>query len=114
MSTDIVAIQLPRPRVREGSAFVATAYFREAGAAVTPTNVHYRIDNLTTGETVQDWASVSADSDVTINVTSTHNAIRAQCNRIEKLQLTVDADHGLATQVRESVAYEVENVRGVN
>lgn len=114
MSTDTVAIQIPRPRVREGSAFVATAYFREAGAAVTPTNVQYRIDNLTTGETVQDWASVSAAANVSISVTSTHNAIRAQCNRIEKLQLTVDADHGLSTQVRESTTYEVENVRGVS
>lgn len=113
MSTDTVAIQLPKPRVKEGSAFTATAYFREAGAAVTPTNVYYRIDNLSTGENIADWTSVTAASNVSISVTSTHNALRSQSNSFERLQLSVDADHGLSTQVRESVLYEVENVRGV-
>lgn len=110
--TDTVAVQIPRLRVNEGSSFVATAYFREDGDESVPTNVYYRIDNLTTGAVVADWASVSASANVSINVTATHNAIQAQCNRAEKLQLTVDADHDLATQVRESVVYEVENVRG--
>lgn len=110
--TDTVAIQIPRPRVKEGSAFTATAYFRDAGAASTPTNVQYRIDNLTTGENIADWTTVAAAANVSISVTATHNAIRSQCNRAERLQLTVDADHGLATQVRESVVYEVENVHG--
>lgn len=109
---DTVAIQIPRPRVNEGSSFVATAFFREDGDESTPTNVYYAIHNLTTGETVQDWASVSAAANVSISVTAAHNAISSQCNRAEKRQLTVDADHALATQVRESVVYEVENVRG--
>jgi hypothetical protein len=109
---DTVAIQLPRLRVNEGSSFTATAYFRTDGDESIPTNVSYRIDNLTTGETIADWTSVSAAANVSISVTATHNAIRAQCNRAEKLQLTVDADHGLATQVRETAIYEVENVRG--
>lgn len=109
---DTVAIQLPRPRVKEGSSFTATAYFRASGAASIPTNVHYRIDNLTTGEVIADWTSVSAAANVSISITATHNAIRSQCNRYERLQLSVDADHGLSTQVRESVVYEVENVRG--
>lgn len=111
---DTVAIQIPRPRVNEGSSFTATAYFREAGAESTPTNVHYRIDNLTTGEVVADWTSVAAAANVSISVTATHNAISVQCNRAEKRQLTVDADHDLATQVREAVVYEVENVRGIS
>lgn len=110
--TDTVAIQLPRLRVNEGSSFVATAYFRTDGDESTPTNVYYRIDNLTTGEVIADWTSVSAAANASISVTATHNAIRSQCNRAEKLQLTVDADHDLATQVREAVVYEVENVRG--
>lgn len=109
---DTVAIQIPRPRVKEGSAFTATAYFRASGAASTPTNVYYRIDNLTTDEVIADWTSVSAAGNVSISVTSTHNAIRDQSNRYEKLQLTVAADHGLSTQVREAAQWEVENVRG--
>jgi hypothetical protein len=109
---DTVSIQIPRPKVKEGSSFTATAYFRASGAASTPTNVYYRIDSLTTGENIADWTSVSAAGNVSISITATHNAIRNQCNRMEKLQLTVDADHDMSTQVRESVSWEVENVRG--
>jgi hypothetical protein len=110
--TDTVAIQIPRTTVKEGSAFTATAYFREDGDESTPTNVYYRLDNLTTGERIADWTSVSAAANVSISVTATHNAIRSQCNRFEKMQLTVAADHELATQIREAVSWEVENVRG--
>lgn len=110
--TDTVAIQIPKPSVSEGSAFTATAYFRAAGEASTPTNVHYRLDNLTTGEVVLDWTSVSAASNVSITITSTQNAIRSQCNVVERMQLTVDADHDLSTQVRDSVVWDVINVRG--
>lgn len=109
---DTVAVQIPRLQVKEGSSFTATAYFRAAGDASTPTNVYYRIDNLTTGEVIADWTSVSTASNVSVSVTSTHNAIRDQSNRYERLQLTIDADHALSTQVRESVMWLVENVRG--
>ena len=114
MSTDTVAIQLPKPRVKEGSGFTATAYFRDAGVASVPTNVQYRIDNITNGYVVSDWTSVTAAANVSIAITGTQNALRSQCNRFERLQLTVDANHGLSTQVRDSAVYEVENVRGVS
>lgn len=109
---DTVAVQIPRPRVKEGSAFTATAYFRAAGAASTPTNVHYRLDNLTTGERIADWTSVSAAANVSISVTAAQNAIRSQCNRVERMQLTVAADHDLSTEIREPSVYEVENIQG--
>lgn len=107
---DVVAIQIPKLSVKEGSSFVATAFFREDGDESIPTNIYYRIDNLTTNESVQDWTSVSAAADITINVTSTNNALSSQCHRTERLQLTVDADHGLSTQVRESATWDVVNV----
>lgn len=109
---DTVAIQIPKPRVKEGSAFTATAYFRASGSASVPTNVYYRIDNLSTGEVMADWTSIAAAANVSISVTAAHDAIRSQCNSYERRQLTVDADHGLSTQVRESVSWEVENIRG--
>ena len=109
---DTVAIQIPKPRVQEGSSFTATAYFRAAGAASTPTNVYYRLDNLTTGEAIADWTSVTAAGNVSISITATHNAIRSQCNRYERMQLTVAADHGLSTQVRETATWDLENIRG--
>jgi hypothetical protein len=112
--SDTVAIQIPRPRIKEGSAFTATAYFRAVGAASTPTNVSYRLDNLTTGERIADWTSVSAAANVSIAITGTQNAIRSQCNRIERMQLTVAADHDLSTEVRDAAVYEVENLQGVS
>mgnify|MGYP000883576447 CR=1 FL=1 len=109
---DQVAIQIPKPRVKEGSSFAATAYFRASGSASTPTNVYYRVDNLTTDEVVVDWTAIDPAGNVSIDITAAQNAISSQCNRTEKRQLTVSADHGLSTQVRESVGYEVENLRG--
>lgn len=111
---DQVAIQIPRPRVTEGSAFTATACFRtrSTSAASTPTNVYYRLDNLTTGTTLADWTAVSAAASVSIAVTATHNAIQDASNARERVQLTVAADHGLSTQAREAVVWEVENLKG--
>jgi hypothetical protein len=98
--------------VKEGSAFTATAYFRTAGDAVVPTNAYYRIDNLTGGSVVKDWTSLTPASSISIAVTSTYDALNSQCNKTEKLQITVDADHGLSTQVRTTAEWLVENVRG--
>lgn len=110
--TDQVAISIPRPSVKEGSAFTATAYFRDRAtqAASAPTNIRYRIDCLTTGTVLADWTSTSAASSVSISVTGTHNAIQSQCNAKEIKQLTISADHGLSTQVRECAQWEVHNV----
>ena len=107
--TDQVQIQIPRPKVREGSAFTATAYFRDraTSAASTPTSIKYRVDCLTTGRTLTDWTTVSAASSATIAITSTNNAIQARGT--ESKQLTVAADYGLATQVTESAVWEVED-----
>jgi hypothetical protein len=109
---DQVAIIIPKPSVSEGSSFNATVYFRDAGAASIPTNVSYRIDNLTAGTVLATWTSVTAAASVTIAITATHNALVSQCDTYERLQLTVDANHGLATQVRESVVWNVCNVSG--
>ncbi|HEX7114975.1 MAG TPA: hypothetical protein VF193_07570 [Steroidobacter sp.] len=112
--TDQVEIHIPRPRVQEGSAFTATAYFRDraTSAASAPSTVKYRIDNLTTGDVEQDWTSVSAGASVSISVTATHNAIRSPCNTVELKQLTVAANPDTETQVRQSIVYEVANIRG--
>ena len=114
MAGDVVAIQIPKPSYREGSAFTATAYFRtrSTGAAATPTNVYYRLDNLTTSTQLATWTSVSPAGNVSIAITATHNAIQDASNRTERVQLTVALDHGLSTQVHESRVWEVENLTG--
>lgn len=109
--TDQVAILIPRPKVREGSAFTATAYFRDraTAAASTPTSIKYRVDCLTTGQNLTDWTTVSAASTATIAITSTYNAIQSDSNSAERKQLTVAANYGLSTQVTETAVWEVEN-----
>jgi len=109
--TDQVQIQIPRPKVKEGSAFTATAYFRDraTSAASVPTSIKYRVDCLTTGVTLTDWTTVTAAASASIAVTATNNAIRSAANVTERKQLTVAANYGLETQSTESVAWEVEN-----
>lgn len=111
---DQVTIKIPRPQVREGSAFTATAYCRDraTAAASVPTNLYYRVDCLTTGKELAGWTSVSAASSASISITATHNAIQDQSNAYETKQLTVSADHGLSTQVRETAVWTVSNIRG--
>ena len=114
MAGDSVYIQVPKDRVLEGSAFVATAYFRtrSTGAAATPTSIKYRVDNLTTCTELADWTTVTAASNVSINVTATHNAIQNASNTRERVQLTVAMDFELSTQVRETAEWDVENLYG--
>lgn len=112
--TDQVAIVLPRLSFREGSAFTATAYFRDraTAAASTPTNIKYRVDCLSTGTQLQDWTTVSPSTSASISITATHNTIQADANDYETRQLTVAADYGLATQVVETAQWTVGNVYG--
>lgn len=112
---DQIAIQIPRPAVREGSAFTATAYFRTRAtqAADAPSSIKYRLDNLTTCETVLDWTTVAAAANVSIAITATQNAIRSNCNRSERMQLTVASNPDTSTQVRETVEWDVTNIRRV-
>ena len=112
---DQVEIQIPKPRVNEGSAFPATAYFRTRAtkAASTPTTVQYRVDCLTTGKQITDWTTVSAASSVSLTMTAAMNAIQDDANVKERKQLTVRADNGLATQVIGQGLWLVENIYGV-
>lgn len=114
-ASDQIAFFQRKDHIREKSRHVVTATFRDRAtiANVTPTNVYYRLDNLTTCTTVLDWTNVSADDEVTITVTPTQNSLQCQGNREELMQLTVAADKDLATQYMDSVTWEVENIHGV-
>lgn len=114
-ASDQIAFFQRKDHIREASKHVITASFRDraTAAAVTPTNVKYRIDNLTTGEVVLDWTSVTAASDVSITITPTQNALSSQCNTTELRQVSVAADKDLATQFIDAVSFELENLRGV-
>jgi hypothetical protein len=114
MAVDQIAIGFPKTIVREGSAFTATASFRNraTAAAATPSTVHTRLDCLTTGIELEGFTSVSPASSVSIAVTGTHNAIQNAGNRTEVKQLTVVTNRGLSTQCVEAKTWTVENLLG--
>lgn len=112
---DQIAFSQRKDHIREGSQHVVTVKFRQRSDATaqTPTNIRYRIDDLTCGDTVLDWTAVSADDEVSITVTPTQNALRSQSSEYEVRALTVAADYGLSTQFVDSVTYRLENLLGV-
>jgi len=112
--TDQVNILIPKLSVNEGSAFTATAYFRDraTSAASAPGTAKYRVDNLTTCRALTDWTSLTPAESVSIAITATHNAIQSQCNKTERVQLTVASNPDTATQARESIEWEVMNISG--
>lgn len=112
--TSQVEIIIPRTKVQEGSAFTATAYFRDRATSLAsiPTNAFYRIDDLTTGGALQGWTSLTPAGSIDIPVTATHNSVQNNIYERERRQLTVAADYGLATQVRQVVLWDVTNLYG--
>ncbi len=108
-----VHIQIPDPFINEASSFTATAYFRVNGAASAPaTNAKYRIDNLQTGSQVVDWTALTPAVSISIPITSAHNKILNNSNRIEKIQLTVAADRGETNATYGTVTWNIENIYG--
>ncbi len=111
---DQIVFSQRKDHIREGSQHVVGVKFRQRSdaSAQTPTNIRYRIDDLTCG-VVLDWTSVSADDEITITVTASQNALRSQGHEYEVRELTVAADYGLSTQFVDSITYRLENVLGV-
>jgi hypothetical protein len=109
---DQVALSIPKTRVSEGDNFTVTAYFRDraSGTADAPTTVEYRIDCLTTGREVQDWATLTAGESVSIALASDYSAIINRCNEYERKQLTVMADRDLPFQRSGQVFWTVKNL----
>jgi hypothetical protein len=113
--TDQIVFYQRKDHVREKSQHVLNVTFRDRAtvANVTPTNIRYRIDDLTNCATILDWTAVSPDDEITLTITPTQNELQSQCNREEKRQVTVAADYGLSSQFMDSVCFDVENIRGV-
>lgn len=111
---DQVEVALPKTRVLEAGQFIATARLRtrSSAAASTPTNVYYKIFNISTGETIKDWTSVSPAAEVSITVTPTQNTIRDKSHVLESMELLVAADYGQSTQVIGRAPYQIVDIRG--
>ncbi len=102
-------IQIPKLEYNEGTAFTATAYFRDGEASSASSTAKYRVDCLTTGEVLTDWTTLTPAVSIAISITSTNNAIQENSNKYEKKQITVSANHGLATQYRVKKTWNVKN-----
>ena len=105
---DQVEIQIPKFIVNERSQFVATAYFRTRASAAA----EYKIYNLSTQEIITDWTTVTPAANVSITVKATENLIKADYHRMERYELLVAADRGLATEVLGRALYRVRNLGG--
>lgn len=114
MSCDQITFTLAKDQWKEKSKVPVTVRFRDRALAdeVTPTNVKYRLDCLTTGVAVLDWTTATPGETAAITVTPTQNAIQNGCNAYERKQLTVAADYGLSTQFVESIEYVITNLQG--
>ena len=107
---DFLAVSISRPTVVEGSVFTATANFRLAGAASIPTTARYRVDDDCSE--LKAWTTLTPAAAISFTVPVAATAIRDTSARRELRFLTIEADAGLSTQLRESIAFEVTNVNG--
>lgn len=114
MSTDQITFSMSKDRWKERSQVPVTVRFRDRALAdeVTPTNVRYRLDCLTTGVVLLDWTTATPGETSAITITPTQNAIQNNFNTHERKQLTVAADYNLTTQFVESIEYEITNLQG--
>ena len=97
-------------RFNEGTNLVVTVNFRSDGVATVPANVHWKLRNLTNDSTVVDWTAVAAGSEVSIDISAAHLAIIDDDNQREVQELTVAANYGLASQVPETIRWNVVNL----
>ena len=81
----------------------------DAWSAVAGTTARYRVDCLTTGNTMLGWTSTTAASEMTLPMTSAINAIVNPYNRTESRQVTVEINHGLSSQTLDTFTYSVNN-----
>jgi len=109
-----VHIMLPRTTVYENTSFTAHVQFRNGRTAATPTSVRYRVDCLETGEVIQPWTTVSdPQAQMYIPIVARINESRSELSKLERKQLTVEANSNATTAHRDKVLYRVENIRHV-
>lgn len=109
--TDRIAITA-RERIREASALPVVARFRTADADAAPASAKYRLDDPDNGRGVIDWTSLPPAESISFTIPASANVCNG-CLPVERRELVVMADEGLATQYVERVTYEVENIHNI-
>ena len=97
--------------VNEGTtSYVTASFYDNNDVLAVPTTIQYRIDCLTNNQQVKDWTSVTADSAVTITISSTENALINQRQSTETRVVTIKATYGSGDEVTEEYQYGVTNL----
>lgn len=111
---DQVEIRLPKTVYNERTAFTATAVFktRATQADSIPTTAEYKLYNMSSGETIKDWTSLTPAASISISVSAIDNKIKADYKPTERMALLVSADRGLSTEVLQETHYRLMNVGG--
>lgn len=114
--TDKIVFSASTDRIRERSQLPVLVRLRDrltGLASVTPTNLHYRLDDLESGQEITPWTSLTPGAETTITLTASQNQLHSQLSQAEVHQLTVAADYGLPTQFTEAWEFIVQNITGV-
>lgn len=106
---------MPVPTLNEGSrCFVKAKFFDKSGNPQIPTSLAWRLDCETTGNTIQDWTSVTPNSVVEVTVDATLNTIINNRNPVERKVVTflANADPPSAAFTEEQ-EFDLINLDGV-
>lgn len=90
-----------------------TARFRSGSQPISPTTVHYKLINRTSGSTVIDWTQVPPSADVTIDLDARLITVNSR-RRYEEQEITVAADKDTADQVTQVRSWTVRNNSAFN
>lgn len=89
--------------------FVSSSFTDKDGQPLVPNTVDYRIDDLTNGQEVLDWTSVTPASTVEITVLGSYNQIIKSSNLKEVKCITVRINEGTDAEARDELQYNVLN-----
>jgi hypothetical protein len=100
------------PRINEGEAFRVTLRPLSADlAAIIPSTLRYRIDDLNQGTAVLDWTSLTPATSVNVIITGAQNAMRNGLS-LERRQIVVEATDSDGA-IRKTLDYEIADLQGI-
>jgi len=98
----------------KSTSYLGVTFKDNTGAQSSPSGVTYRIDCLTTGQSVLAVTSATAGAAITITITPDNNAIINPGNNQETKRVTVIGSYNAADEVTGQYDYIVQNLTGVS
>ena len=114
VANDQVEISIEKTVINERTQLpvVARVRTRSTALAAIPTTIEYKVFNLSTGEVIKDWTSVTAAAEISFTISAVINTIRNKSHASERLDIMVSADRGLSTEAVGRVQYKIRNLAG--